>query len=141
MSEDQVRLLDEELVFHPWPHVVNDRRDLRPEGLYSRLAWLPTVGPTSWLLWGTIAAELHDKPELRVSRRELSRSLGLGPSNRRGPTIRAPLRRLCCFGLFGEPAGVYRVRLTAPPVSPNALERMSPAGRQLHADLFGDRLR
>src|SRR5207253_2680263 len=37
-------------------------RRLRPDRTYSRLAWLPIIGPSSWLLWGTIATQLRAQP-------------------------------------------------------------------------------
>jgi hypothetical protein len=126
------------IVFRTWPHPRCDRLALAPEGAYSRSAWLPTVGPTAWLLWGSVVAELDHAAEIALDADELARSLGVN-AGRHGRTIPRTLNRLCQFRLFDHHSdGVYRVRMNAPPVSRASLRRLPLEVQHLQAELFGD---
>lgn len=111
------------LRFAPWGEAA--KYDNSPDGSYSRSAWLPTLGPSSWVLWTTLADDLRKHPSpARVfwSPQELARAIGLGhKEDGRGtpPVIRA-IDRLVRFGLLeygGETPDhvtLYRVRLSVP---------------------------
>ena len=54
----------EVITFVPWVDPLVDPYRIDPTGHYSRLAWLPLLGPTSWVLIGTIAQHLDIEPEV-----------------------------------------------------------------------------
>jgi hypothetical protein len=70
------------------------------DGSYSRLAWLPTVGPSAWLLWGTLAAQLQHAPEVTWHLAELAAVHGLSRGTGRHSPVRRSLTRLERFGLL-----------------------------------------
>ena len=48
------------LVFTATPDLDGCHSFWAPNGGYSRRCWLPRLGPTSWLLWGSLADRLID---------------------------------------------------------------------------------
>lgn len=108
-----------------------------PDGTYSRLAWLPALGPTSWLLWTTIASQLAEaNGDVVWSRDDLSAALGLKPRNRHGWTIARALMRLRNFRLVALTEGVFYVPMTAPPVTPGIFDRLPSDVQRLHLETF-----
>lgn len=85
-----------------------------PEGVYSRTCWLPVLGPTSWVLWGTVARELDDTGPAIYRHDELTRALGLGRPER----LLKALRRLDRFGIASNPTNNPDASWLLPTVSP-----------------------
>jgi hypothetical protein len=126
------------LIFRGWPNPLHDRYEQQPNGLYSRIAWLPSLGPTSWLLWGTVAAPLTIRTEDVIwDRRHLAAALGIDLQSRQNKTLPRTLDRLCQFGLFRHQDGIYLVRTSAPPRRARALEHLPPEAVELHTRIFG----
>jgi hypothetical protein len=126
------------LIFRSWPSRVYDCFGQQPDGTYSQLAWLPTVGPTSWLLWGMVARQLSSVPDdISWDRDELARALGVNARSQHGWTIARTLKRLCSYRLLERERSVFLVRVTAPPVGHGSLDRLPADVQLLHSNLFG----
>jgi hypothetical protein len=105
------------VTFVPWADPVIDPQDQDPNGDFSRLAWLPIIGPTAWLIWGTISAQLRRDVEVTWRLEDLATAHGLGTGISKNAPVRRALTRLTVFGLIGPTDAehrVYAVRLTAP---------------------------
>ena len=119
------------LIFEPWddPHL------LRPQpvvGTWSRTAWLPTLGPSSWLLWTELYSLTANGPAT-ITARELGERIGV--SHRR---IHSPLDRLARFGIVNERnPDHFAVRTSAGPLSPAMLRRRPDRIAGIQADTFG----
>lgn len=104
------------LTFAPWRRE-DDDGTLAPDGPYSRSVWLPVLGPSSWLIWTTLADRLRGRDADYWSVRQLAAAHGLGhKEDARGtaPAQRA-LDRLVRFGILATDDKLhYRVRLSAP---------------------------
>lgn len=50
-------------------------------GSYSRAAWLPTIGPAAWLIWGAITDGLRHSGRLDCSPEDLARPWGYPPED------------------------------------------------------------
>jgi hypothetical protein len=127
------------VTFVPWADPVVDPHGQDPNGDFSRLAWLPIIGPTAWLLWGTIAAQLRRDADVTWRLEDLATAHGLGTSVSRNAPIRRSLTRLDLFGLVGpvEADGeVYAVRLTAPPLRRRHLKNLPDWVAELQAQTF-----
>ena len=90
----------EVITFTPWTDPVVDRFEIDPSGHYSRIAWLPILGPTSWLLLGTISQHLAHEPAVAWRLADLARDHGLGRPDRPGFVVVRSLRRLEHFRLL-----------------------------------------
>jgi hypothetical protein len=123
----------EVITFVPWVDPLVDPYRIDPTGHYSRLAWLPLLGPTSWVLIGTIAQHLDIEPEVTWQLQDLARDHGLGRPGRPSFVLRRSLQRLERFGLLRfEGAPVARVRTNMPPLTPRQIARSPRHVRQLH---------
>lgn len=127
----------EVLTFEPWADPLIDGFDCHPESTYSRLGWLPVIGPSSWLVWGTLAAQLRREPEVRWELAVLAEAHGLSRSNARHGMVRRTLARLCQFRLLADTGeDRYLVRLTTPPLPRRQLERLPAYVAELHDATF-----
>lgn len=126
------------LVFAPRPDPVVDPYRQDPEGTYSRLAWLPVIGPSSWLMWGTLACQLRREPEIAWELATLAAAHGIHGGAGGGGMVRRTLNRLVRFRLL-TPVDDRRhlVRMTAPPVTGRQLERLPDFVVELHHQTFG----
>jgi hypothetical protein len=130
------------ITFNAWTDPVLDSYGIGPSGHYSRVAWLPIVGPSSWLLLGTIAEHLELEPEVTWRVADLARDHGLGRPDSPGFIVLRSLRRLEYFGLLRfETPDRALVRTGLPPLSTRQLRRSAPHVRQLHDQTLGRRLR
>ena len=127
------------LEFCAWPNPTYDPFRHAPDGTLSRLVWLPTIGPTSWLLWGTITTQLHLTDVVRWDRDQLAEAHGVRRRTQHGWTLTRTLKRLQLFRLMDHHNGIYRIRTTAPALSRGALSRLPADVQQLHANVFGVR--
>lgn len=103
-----------------------------PDGDYSRICWLPVLGPTAWVLWGNLARRLDDRSTVDCDVNELTEALGLGRSHR----LMKALKRLDRLGLALSPAsndqGDWYLPAMSPPVDLRHHTALSPAVRQFH---------
>ena len=68
-----------------WPDDIYDNYAEPVYGAYSRAAWLPRLGPTSWLLWTTLASRLVVADEdVTIDLGTIATSLGVGSPGRHG---------------------------------------------------------
>ena len=123
--------------FEPWPDPSIDGYGSDPEGTYSRLAWLPVIGPSSWLMWGTLAAQLRRDPQVTWELTALAEAHGLQRGAGRHGMVRRTLTRLSQFRLLAAVDDTHHlVRLTAPPVTRRQLERLPAFVAELHQQTF-----
>jgi hypothetical protein len=123
----------EVITFTPWTDPVVDRFEIHPAGRYSRIAWLPILGPTSWLLMGTFSQHLAHQPAVTWRLADLARDHGLGQPDRPGCVVTRSLRRLAYFQLLRfEATDRALIRTMLPPLSAGQLRRSAPHVRQLH---------
>jgi hypothetical protein len=124
--------------FEPWADPDVDEYDCKPNGTYSRLAWLPIIGPSSWLLWGTLATQLRREPRLSWELTALAEAHGISRGTGQHGMVRRSLHRLGQFHLVDslEETGHHLVRLTAPPVSERQLQRLPHFVGELHRQTF-----
>ncbi len=121
------------LTFEPWSDPTIDTYDQHPEGTLSRLAWLPTIGPTAWLLWGTVATQLRREAEVHWELGALAQALGVSPANGPNGVIRRTITRLERFRLLSTiEDNRYLLRLCAPPLRPSQLQRLPGPVVELH---------
>lgn len=103
-----------------------------PDGDYSRICWLPVLGPTAWVLWGTIARDLDNNAPAVYDIDELTDAIGLGRSQRLVKT----LKRLDRLGLAASPAsgldGCWGLPAMSPPLQLRHLATLSASARRFH---------
>lgn len=103
-----------------------------PDGVYSRTCWLPILGPTSWVLWATVAHELDEMAPGVHCVEELTRALGLGRTQR----LTKALQRLDRFGLASNPTTSHDDSWLLPTVSPPLWRKhhhlLDPHAREFH---------
>jgi hypothetical protein len=127
----------ETVTFDPWPDPAIDPYDQDPNGDFSRLAWLPLIGPSSWLIWGTLSAQLRRQPDVAWTVTDLGAAHGLhGSTSRNGPTRRT-LARLCQFRMLTDlTEDHFLVRMSAPPLGRRHLERLPDFVVGLQSEIF-----
>ena len=125
------------LTFEGWHDPLLDGFGPDPDGTYARLAWLPIVGPSSFLLWGTLATQLRRERTVTWELADLAGAHGLQRGSGRNGMVRRTLTRLVQFHLLVESApDTWLVHLSAPPVSRRQLERLPAVVAQLHEAAF-----
>jgi hypothetical protein len=127
----------EVVCFDPWPDPAVDPFGQDPNDHWSRLGWLPIIGPSSWLVWGTVAAQLRREPQVTWALRDLASAHGLHSTTARTGPMRRTVARLCQFRLFADAADDrYLVRMTAPPLSRRNLERLPVFVAELQRQIY-----
>ena len=126
------------LTFEPWtdPHI--DQHAQPPDGTYSRLAWLPTIGPSSWLIWTTIATQLQRERSVTWQSATLAGAHGLGSGTGRTSALARTLDRLTRFHLLVPGERTWLLRVSAPPVSAGNLRRLPAFVHAVHIDTWSD---
>lgn len=102
-----------------------------PDGAYSRICWLPILGPTAWTLWGQIGHDFDDPTATVASHApsDLTAALGLGRTAR----LHKAIGRLDHFGVFtATDDRTWRVPVTALPLPTEYLGLLSPVARRFH---------
>lgn len=115
------------VTFVPWADPVVDPHGQDPNADFSRLAWLPIIGPTAWLVWGTVSAQLRHEAEVTWQLEELATAHGVGTGISRTAPIRRTLTRLEMFHITGALEAehlTHALRLTAPPLRRRQLDRL-----------------
>jgi hypothetical protein len=134
--------------FGVWSSTETDRPGVAVDGGYSRTAWLPVLGATTWLVWGATAARLSEADETGVVTCSLEE---LAPAWVGSADVVAwSFDRLDAFGLAhvavtpdGRPTtdDVWRVRRTCPPLVSRQLARAPSTVRAAHVATFPRRRR
>jgi hypothetical protein len=121
-----------------WPDPEIDACGIAVDGVYSRRAWLPVLGTTSWLVWGAVAARLGGGDRATCALAELVPA----HDGDVAVVVRA-LRRLCAYGLTddgatGQPSGdgTWLVRGTCPPLWDRLLARAPSPVHAIHSTTF-----
>ena len=127
----------EVLTFNPWPDPAIDPYGQDPNGDWSRLAWLPIIGPSSWLMWGTLAAQLRRESDVTWAVEALGAAHGLSGSTARHGPVRRTIARLCQFRIVTDLSdSALLVRMTAPPLSRRQVERLPEFVAELQRQTF-----
>lgn len=123
------------LTFDAWPDpVVTVYVD--PEGAYSRLGWLPLIGPTAWLIWGTVAAQLRHQPIVTWAPGDLAAAHGISRAATAYSVMGRTIARLALFHLVVPVDGRHLVRTSAPPLGRRQLDRLPAHVAALHRQTF-----
>jgi hypothetical protein len=127
------------VTFEPWADPVVEHLDIDPTDNYSRIAWLPILGPTSWVILGTITTQLADEASVTWKLEDLAEAHGIGGHLGRSTSILArTLKRLNQFGFIrATDHGIVLVRTKMPPLTHRQLRRSASHVSQLHQDIFG----
>ena len=130
------------IVLQHWRHLSDLYRQPTDSG-YATAAWLPRLGPTSFLLWGRLANELETHgPDVTVDLIEIAHSLGLGEPGKHGSALPRALKRLRRFRLTRPIPGVdaaVLVRVHAPPVGLATFRQLPAHVQRMHLEIFGVR--
>ncbi len=102
---------------------------------YYEVAWLPRIGPTSWLLWRTIGTRLAEHGRAAWTTTDLAHRHGVHL-----PALVRTLGRLAKFRIIrpAEP-GELLVPAACIPLRPRQLRDADPETRRLHAETFPTR--
>ena len=120
------------LIFRPWDDSVGATH-LAVDSEFSRVVWLPILGPGPWVLWGTLGTRLAREPELSWRVDHLVQAHGFGRAN--GAT--RALARLGRFRLATTPEpALWLVRPSCPRLSATQLARSPGWVRSLHDRTF-----
>jgi hypothetical protein len=120
------------VAFDTWEDPEIDACRVPVDGGYSRTAWLPVLGTTAWIVWGTLAARLHVAGPVHCALGELAPAHAAGPS-----VVPRALARLEAFGLACEDAmGAWLVRSTCPPLWDRLLARAPSPVHAAHGATF-----
>lgn len=97
-------------------------------GAYSRAAWLPVIGPTAWLVWGSIAERVRDRARAECTLGDVG-----GPWAFADEDVSWGLMQLARFGLAAPGGGDrWHVRTVCPPVHDGLLATASPSVQAMH---------
>ncbi len=115
----------------PWPDPFLDGDGHDPRSPYAERFWLPTLGPSTYLLHRHAVSGLDRRPAGWVlDPLEVSMALGLGSTTSRSAPFGKALLRLVRFRQAEvRPDGALAVRLHLPPLSLRQVERL-PTGLQ-----------
>ncbi|HLG00215.1 MAG TPA: hypothetical protein VI916_07080 [Acidimicrobiia bacterium] len=129
-SENATPTIPFVLRVRPWPDPVIDTLGHDPRSLYAETFWLPTLGPTTFLLLRNLATRFEaraDEAPFELPAAATSHALGLGPREGRNSPLFRSLERLVQFDLAFEHAnGVFAVRRNLPPVTRRHARRLPP---------------
>jgi hypothetical protein len=138
MATDPTSL--EVISFEPYTDPVVEHFGIHPTGTYSRIAWLPIVGPTSWVLLGTLAEQLAEEPSVTWKVDDLAEAHGIGYRTKPHTPLHRTLKRLRQFGfIFPSAEDSVLVRTWMPPLSRRQLDRGAKHVRLYHDQTFRQR--
>jgi hypothetical protein len=126
------------VTFERWDDPEIDACRVAVDGGYSRTAWLPVLGTTSWLVWGSLATRVKADRRHRCTLGELAPPHAPGPA-----AVGRALSRLEAYGLAEQSRpGVWVVRRTCPPLWDRLLARApSPVHAAHHVTFLPSRAR
>lgn len=118
----------------PWPDHFIDRDGHDPRSPYAERFWLPTLGPSTYLLHRHLVGGLDRRPEgWALDPVEVSMALGLGATGSRSAPFGKALVRLVRFRQAEvRPDGALAVRVNVPPLSQRQVERLPPGLQAEH---------
>lgn len=102
------------------------------DGRFSRLAWLPQLGPTAWLLWSALAIDARTNSPTVTTLTQLAADHGVGAEVARRAIGRLERFRIATL----VSVDIWTVRRTAPPLSNAQLRRVPPRVTGIQADLM-----
>jgi hypothetical protein len=97
-------------------------------GPYSRAAWLPVIGPTAWLIWGSVAGRVRDHARAECTLEEVGRPWAFADED-----VSWGLLQLARFGLAmrgGDDR--WHVRTVCPPLCDRLVAGASPSVQAMH---------
>lgn len=105
-----------------------------PRAPYPERFWLPTLGPTAFLLIRYVAHRFDGAPEgFTLDLGETSRCLGLGERHGRNSPLARSLGRMIQFDLAAQHDGAtLAVRRTVPPINRRHVRRLPPSAQGEH---------
>jgi hypothetical protein len=126
------------VTFEPLDDPEVDACQVAVDGGYSRTAWLPVLGTTTWLVWGSLASRVGGDRVHRCTLGELAPAHASGPA-----AVARALGRLEAYGLAEERLpGVWLVRPACPPLWDRLLARApSPVHAAHHVTFLPSRRR
>lgn len=118
----------------PWPDPYLEREGHDPRSPYAERFWLPTLGPSTYLLHRHLVGGLDRRPQgWTLEPLEVSMALGLGAATSRSAPFGKALIRLVRFRQAEvRPDGGLAVRLHVPPLSRRQVERLPPGLQAEH---------
>ena len=120
------------VAFDTWEDPEIDACRVPVDGGYSRTAWLPVLGSTAWIVWGTLAGRLQAAGPVECALGELAPAHAAGPS-----VVPRALARLEAFGLaYEQPLGTWLVRRSCPPLWDRLLARAPSPVHAAHRATF-----
>jgi len=119
----------------PWSDPFLDREGHDPRSPYAERFWLPTLGPSTYLLHRHLVGGFDRRPAgFALDPLEVSMGLGLGPTSSRSAPFGKALVRLVRFRQAEVRAdGALAVRTSLPPLSVRQVERLPPGLQAEHA--------
>ncbi len=123
------------LTVFPWTDPFLDRDGHDPRSPYAERFWLPTLGPSTYLLHRHLVGGFDRRPAgFALDPLEVSMGLGLGPTSSRSAPFGKALVRLVRFRQAEVRAdGALAVRTSLPPLSARQVERLPPGLQAEHA--------
>jgi hypothetical protein len=105
-----------------------------PRSPYPERFWLPTLGPTAFLLLRHIAYRFDDAPEgFTLDLAETSRCLGLGERHGPNSPMARSLGRIVQFDLAApHDDETLAVRRSVPPINRRHVRRLPPSAQEKH---------
>jgi hypothetical protein len=118
----------------PLPDAVVDTLGHDPRAPYPERFWLPTLGPTAFLLMRYIAHRFDRAPDgFTLDLGETSRCLGLGERYGRNSPMARSLGRMIQFDLATQCDGpALAVRRSVPPINRRHVRRLPPSAQEEH---------
>ncbi len=118
----------------PLPDPVVDTLGHDPRAPYPERFWLPTLGPTAFLLIRHMAHRFDGAPEgFTLDLAETSRCLGLGERHGRNSPMARSLGRIVQFDLAAQHDGeTLAVRRHIPPINRRHVRRLPPSAQEEH---------
>lgn len=102
------------------------------DGRFSRLAWLPQLGPTAWLIWSAVALDARTDSPTITTLTQLAADHGVGAE-----VARRAIGRLERFSIATLVSiDIWTVRSTAAPLSDAQLRRLPGRVAGIQADLI-----
>jgi hypothetical protein len=118
----------------PLPDPVVDTLGHDPRAPYPERFWLPTLGPTAFLLIRYMAHRFDRAPEgFTLDLAETSRCLGLGERGGRNSPMARSLGRIVQFDLAAQyDDETLAVRRSMPPINRRHVRRLPPSAQEEH---------
>jgi hypothetical protein len=118
----------------PLPDPIVDTLGHDPRAPYPERFWLPTLGPTAFLLIRYMAHRFDSAPDgFILDLAETSRCLGLGERLGRNSPMARSLGRIIQFDLATQHDGeTLAVRRNVPPINRRHVRRLPPSAQEEH---------